>query len=78
MKGIQYQVNFPAEYQWFKVPLTKEIEHNSVIIMIIIICDLKPYNCWGCNGGVMVKAMDCGIVVREFVLQSRYYVHFRV
>ncbi len=27
--------------------------------------------------GVMVKAMDCGIVVRKFVLQSRYYVHFR-
>ena len=25
----------------------------------------------------MVKAMDCGIVEREFVLQSRYYVHFR-
>ena len=24
----------------------------------------------------MVKAMDCGIVVREFVLQSFYYVHF--
>ena len=33
---------------------------------------------WGCPRGVMVKAMDCGIVVREFVLQSRYYVHFRV
>ena len=33
----------------------------------------------GCprNGYVMVKAMDCGIVVGEFVLQSRYYVHFR-
>ncbi len=27
--------------------------------------------------GLMVKAMDCGIVVSEFVLQSRYYVHFR-
>ena len=27
--------------------------------------------------GVMVKAMHCGIIVREFVLQSRYYVHFR-
>ena len=27
--------------------------------------------------GVMFKAMDCGIVVREFVLQSCYYVHFR-
>ena len=25
----------------------------------------------GCPRGVMVKAMDCGIVVREFVLQSR-------
>ena len=31
----------------------------------------------GCPRGVMVKAMDCGIVIREFVLQSRYYVHFR-
>ena len=31
----------------------------------------------GCLRGVMVKAMDCGIVVSEFVLQSRYYVHFR-
>ena len=31
----------------------------------------------GCPRGVMVKAIDCGIVVREFVLQSRYYVHFR-
>ena len=27
--------------------------------------------------GVMVKALDCGIVVSEFVLQSRYYVHIR-
>ena len=25
----------------------------------------------------MVKAMNCGIVVSEFVLQSRNYVHFR-
>ena len=31
----------------------------------------------GCPRGVMVKAMNCGIVVREFVLQLRYYVHFR-
>ena len=30
-----------------------------------------------CPRGVMVKAMHCRIVVREFVLQSRYYVHFR-
>ena len=32
---------------------------------------------WGCPRGVIVKAMDCRIVVREFVLQSCYYVHFR-
>ena len=25
---------------------------------------------------LMVKAMDCGIVVSEFELQSHYYVHF--
>ena len=25
----------------------------------------------------MVNAMDYGIVVSEFVFQSRYYVHFR-
>ena len=31
----------------------------------------------GCPRDVMVKAVDCGIVVREFVLQSRYHVHFR-
>ena len=31
----------------------------------------------GCPRGVMVKAMDFGIVIREFVLQSRSYVHFR-
>ena len=37
----------------------------------------KNKNVVGCPRGVMVKAMDCGIVVREFVLQSRYYVPFR-
>ena len=31
----------------------------------------------GCPRAVMVKAMDCGIVVSEFVLQLRYYVHFQ-
>ena len=30
-----------------------------------------------CPRVVMVKAMNSGIVVREFVLHSRYYVHFR-
>ena len=31
----------------------------------------------GCPRGEMVKVINCGIVVREFVLQTRYYVHFR-
>ena len=31
----------------------------------------------GCPRGIMVKAMDCGIVVSEFVLQLYYYVHFQ-
>ena len=34
-----------------------------------------PYR--GCHRGVKVKAMDCGIVVSEFELQSCYYVHVR-
>ena len=39
--------------------------------------DLFIYQFFGCPRGVMIKAMNCGIVVREFVLQSLYYVHFR-
>ena len=31
----------------------------------------------GCPRGVVVKAIACGIVGSDFVLQSRYYVHFR-
>ena len=31
----------------------------------------------GCPRGVMVKALNFGIVVSEFELQLRYYVHFR-
>ena len=38
---------------------------------------LWPHTLKGSPHGVMVKAMDCGIVVSEFVLQSCYYVHIR-
>ena len=32
---------------------------------------------WGCPPrGVMVKMIDCKIVVSKFKLQLRYYVHF--
>ena len=30
----------------------------------------------GCPRGVLVKALDSGIVESEFVLQSCYYIHF--
>ena len=31
----------------------------------------------GCPSGVMVKTMECGVIVGEFELQSCNYVHFR-
>ena len=30
-----------------------------------------------CPCDVMVKALDCRIIVSEFKLQSRYYIHFQ-
>ena len=39
--------------------------------------NLLRSNFQGCPRGIMVKAMDCKIVVSEFILQSCYYVHFR-
>ena len=48
-------------------------EHVHMYLSIFI---MWVYNI-RCPRGVMVKAMNCGIVEREFVLQSRYYVHFR-
>ena len=38
--------------------------------------ELNQESARGCPRGVMVKMMDCRIVVSEFVFQSRYYVHF--
>ena len=53
--------------------LVKGINHLITPAVVKVL----PFLFWGCPRGVMVKAMNCGIVVREFVLQSRYYVHFR-
>ena len=49
------------------------------IFVLYVINDqiVKLTLAWGCPRGVMVKAMDCVIVVSEFVLQSRDYVHFQ-
>ena len=51
---------------------------NLLCLYTIIAIVCTQFNDFkGCPRGVMVKAMDCGIVVSEFVFQSRYYVHFR-
>ena len=58
--------------------IAKKINHlvHMDDIKLIAKNEKKTWVCV-CPRDVMVKAMDCGIVVSEFVLQSRYYVHFR-
>ena len=70
------------EIRWFYNfrSTANEIAWLNFKLPCINIADLiinLPYRTRGCPRGLMVKAMNCGIVVREFVLQSRYYVHFR-
>ena len=50
---------------------------SSIPICKLIFDVSKKFNIIsGCPRSVMVKATDCGIVVREFVLQLRYYIDF--
>ena len=50
----------------------------ALAVLFLLLTSFIVYHAiLGCPRGVMVKAMNCGTVVREFVLQSRYYVHFR-
>ena len=67
--------------QWFYKMYSNNILNLLESTTILNICTKKGLETYwmhqGCPCGVMVKAMDCRIVVREFVLQSRYYVHFR-
>ena len=58
------------------VPSHTDIE-DLVIVLLSIHNNQLFTDTTMCPRGLMVKAMNCGIVVREFVLQSRYYVHFR-
>ena len=54
--------------------LVKNLKELKIIVRIMIIqTTVSGYAC-----GVMVKALDCGIVVSEFELQACYYVHFRI
>ena len=63
-------------YSYLQLYGRNENNERVTIIVSIFMYD-DDYNWGGCPRGVMVKAMNCRIVVSEFVLQSRYYVHFR-
>ena len=52
-------------------------EHKKTIVFFTYKKLFSSHIQRGSPRGVMVKALVCGIVVREFVLQSRYHVHFR-
>ena len=71
MLGIYY---IYYSYLWYYV----HNENNEGVTITVIIIMYDDYN-WrrGCPRGVMVKVMDCRIIVSEFVFQSRYYGHFR-
>ena len=49
----------------------------KVISYQVSLCTTEGFSGGGCPRGVMVKVMDCRVVVHEFVLQSHYYVPFR-
>ena len=56
------------------MPLNKKNQKEPISLSLSLSLSLSR----GCPPrGVMVKAMDCEIAVSEFVLQSRYYVHFQ-
>ena len=70
----------PCKTQWIikskqkpKLLLTK----NVLLFLFWNSENDKLFHFRWCPRGVMVKAMDCGIVVSVFVFQSRYYVYFR-
>ncbi len=74
------------KYPWekYEPPYSPSYRLNSTTIVLLgdtpLNKETKPNLKFvrGCPRGVMVKAMDCGIVVSEFELQSCYYVHFRI
>ena len=84
---------FPTTANGITSPLWRLVQHNLSLFIFALksfIIGQQYFLCgamqtcdslWlkengGGPRGVMVKTMDCGIVC-EFVLQSRYYVHFR-
>ena len=65
-------------WTWVSLSIFGSNNHEHFHLSLYYIsCSTLYWSSWGCPRGVMVKVMDCGIVVSDFVLQLRYYVHFR-
>ena len=71
---------FAEEYWIFFLTVTGyffiSIRDDQLYIFMVAKTETEHFKGGGPRG-VMVKAMDCGIVVGESALQSRYYIHFR-
>ena len=91
LSGLDFQFKIQENIQQLGMRSTEGIAFVQSCALSKVAVHLSWFKVWdfksfnasvsilsrGCPHGVMVKAKDCGIVVREFVLQSRYYVHFR-
>ena len=51
--------------------------YNRTFISLLLLSYQTIQTTRCCPRCVFVKALDCGIVVSKFVLQSHYYVHFQ-
>ena len=69
--NVPHYFNFNSNFQ-----ITVVIDVLSLYLLMLLLTSFSLES-GGCPRGVMVKVMDCRIVVSEFVLQSRYYVHFQ-
>ena len=53
------------------------MNRKLILFSDMLIKEIKtPIRFRGCSHGVMVKALDCRILVSEFKLQSCYYNHY--
>ena len=68
-----------SQKSWISGSVRECLEGNPWLSLseLCISANFDPEPMWGCPRGVVVKTMDCRIIVSEFKLQLRYYVHFR-
>ena len=64
-------ISFLSKLFIFSINIVR-LNHNVIIYIFFYFFSINFIFSRGCLHDVMVKAMDCGIVVNEFMLQSRY------